>query len=78
MTLSQHKRLFMTPLDILLGEIFLIDPSFTIVYNAESGKTCGICRPNAIFEAESLSRAIILAWLYYFSGKEAEKYVDRA
>ena len=58
-----------TPLDKLLREIYQIDPSFTIVYDKNSGKTRGICQYNAVFEADSLSHLIVIVWLYYFREK---------
>jgi hypothetical protein len=60
---------YMTPLDTLLREIFEVDPSFTVVYDAKSGKTQGICQYNAEFEGNSLSAVIITVWLYYFKEK---------
>lgn len=63
------KDITMTPLDTLLKEIYQIDPSFTIVYDKESGKTQGICLYNAVFETESLSKTIIAVWLYYYKEK---------
>lgn len=59
----------MTPIDTLLGEIFDIDPSFTIVYDDNAKKTRGICLHNAIFEANSLSDVIVKVWMYYYKEK---------
>lgn len=66
----------MTPLDTLLRELFKIAPSLLILYDAKSDKTCVYNADIPISEAESLSRAIILAWLYYFKGENKDGRSD--
>lgn len=73
MEVSINKRLCMTPLDTLLRELFKIAPSLLILYDAKNDKTCVYNAENMISEAENLSRAIILAWLYYFKGETTDE-----
>lgn len=66
MMLSTQDFTRMVPLDVLWSELKDIVPSLRIEYDANTGKTCVLNRDIPICNAESLSRAIILAWLHYF------------
>lgn len=56
----------MTPLDVLWSELKNIVPSLRIEYDMKTGKTLTYNGDITVSSAESLSRAIILAWLHYF------------
>ena len=61
----------MTPISILLAEIWKIDGSFYIK-QAKNSQNVLVCNHNdaICFEAEGLGNAILRAWLHFYSGKE--------
>lgn len=62
----------MTPLSVMLAELWQVNPSFMIVYNTNTRKTCIIEGEIEVSSEDTLDVAILCAWFKIF-GKGINK-----
>jgi hypothetical protein len=60
----------MTPLGILYSELMQINPSFVILYNQKTRKTCLMEGEIAVSEEDNLDMAILRAWNKIFGKRK--------
>lgn len=59
----------MTPLSVLYAELMRVNPSFIIVYDKNTLKTCFMEGEIAVSEADNIDMAILRAWNKVFGRK---------
>jgi hypothetical protein len=60
----------MPPMGTLLAELWKLNPSFIIVFDRNSRKTCVMEGDSTITEEDHIDGAIYKAWMRYFGGKD--------
>lgn len=66
----------MTPVSVMLSELWDINPSFIIVYDKESRKTCLMEGEFEVGSGDNIDSAIYRAWNKIFGKLEREKLDD--
>lgn len=66
----------MTPVSVLLDELWQLYPSFIILFDRNSRKTCLMDGDITISEEDSVDRAILKAWMKYFGPNIERRVID--